>query len=115
MPENSLKIGIEELQRTAILKINGAFVDFQAKSIVNIVSDLLAKDFLKFILNLNSCTDLNNYGISILISIIGLIKQKNGHLILTHLSDNQEKKLKTMGLATYADFFSDDESALENL
>ena len=115
MSLDSFKIAVEEIQQTAILKINGAFVDFQAKSIVNIVSDLLAKDFLKFILNLNSCTDLNNYGISIIISMIGLIKQKNGHLILTHLSDNQEKKLKTMGLATYADFFSDDESALENL
>lgn len=115
MPENLLKIGVEEVKKTAILKISGAFIDFQAKDIVNIVSDLLAKDFLKFILNLNSCTDLNNYGVSILINMIGLIKQKNGHLILTHLSDNQEKKLKTMGLTNYADFFCDDESALKSI
>ena len=101
------------MQQTAILKVNGAFVDFHAKDIVEIVNDLLAKDFINFILNLNSCTDLNNYGVSVLISMIGSIKQKDGKLFFTHLDVNQEKKLKMMGLSAYAEFVSDDKSVLD--
>tara|TARA_Y100000816_G_C25938435_1_gene489441 strand:+ start:139 stop:492 length:354 start_codon:yes stop_codon:yes gene_type:complete len=115
MPQESFKIGIEEMQQTAILKVDGRFVDFQAKEIVNIVDDLLGKDFINFILNLHSCTDLNNYGISILISLIGSIKQNGGTLFFTHLSNNQEKKLKMMGLAAYTEFFSDDNSAMDKI
>ena len=113
MPTESFKIGIEKMQQTAILKVNGAFVDFHAKDIVEIVNDLLSKDFINFILNLNSCTDLNNYGVSILISMIGSIKQKDGKLFFTHLDVNQEKKLKMMGLSAYAEFVSDDKSVLD--
>ena len=79
------------LEKTAILKVDGAFVDFHAKDIVNIVNDLLANNFINFILNLSSCTDLNNYGVSILISLVGSIKQKDGKLFFTNLNINQEK------------------------
>ena len=115
MPSDSFKIGINEMQQTAILKVDGAFVDFQAKNIVDIVNDLLAKNYKNFILNLHGCTDLNNYGVSILISMIGSIKQKNGKLFFTHLTNDQEKKLKMMGLAAYAEFVSDDKSALSTI
>ena len=54
MPTESFKIGVEKMQQTAILKVNGAFVDFHAKDIVEIVNDLLSKDFINFILNLIS-------------------------------------------------------------
>ena len=37
MPTESFKIGVEKMQQTAILKVNGAFVDFHAKDIVEIV------------------------------------------------------------------------------
>ena len=113
MPTESFKIGVEKIKQTAILKVDGAFVDFHAKDIVNIVNDLLAKDFINFILNLGSCTDLNNYGVSILISLVGSIKQKDGKLFFTNLNINQEKKLKMMGLSAYAEFVSDDKSVLD--
>ena len=113
MSLDSFKIAVEEIQQTAILKVDGAFVDFNAKGIVSIVNNLLSKNFIYFILNLNSCTDLNNYGVSVLISMIGSIKQKEGRLYFTHLNDIQEKKLKMMGLATYAEFLSDDKSAID--
>ena len=112
MPSDSFKIGVEVMQQASILKVDGSFVDYQAKDVVNIVNDLLAKDYKNFILNLHGCTDLNNYGVSILISMIGSIKQKNGKLFFTHLTNDQEKKLKMMGLAAYAEFVSDDKSAL---
>ena len=40
MSLDSFKIAVEEIQQTAILKVDGAFVDFNAKGIVSIVNNL---------------------------------------------------------------------------
>ena len=63
-------------------------------------------DFLK---------EVNNYGVSVLISLIGSINSKSGKLIFTNVDQPLEKKLKMMGLAAYAEFYSEDKIALESL
>jgi len=50
-----------------------------------------------------------------LISLIGSINAKNGKLIFTNVDQHLEKKLKMMGLAAYAEFYSEDKVALESL
>ena len=115
MTAKTLTTAIEKIAPTAILKLDGHFNDYHAKEILGMVDELLGQSFVHFIINLNMCTEVNNYGVSILISLIGSINAKNGKLIFTNVNQHLEKKLKMMGLASYAKFCSEDKVALESL
>ena len=115
MSTKTLKTAIEKISPTAILRIDGPFNDFQAKEVISLFEDLLAQDFVHFIINFENCTEVNSYGVSVLISLVGAIASKNGKLLFTKTDSNLEKKLKMMGLAAYAEFYSDDKNALGSL
>jgi len=115
MSTKTLTTAVEKIAPTSILKISGPFNDFQAKEVIEIINDLLSQDFVHFIINFKSCTEVNNYGVSVLISLVGSISEKNGKLVFTNLDLHLEKKLKMMGLAAYAEFYSEDKNALEGL
>ena len=111
----TLTTAVEKIQPTAIIKLDGPFNDFHAKEVIGIIEDLLNQDFVHFVINFNNCTEVNNYGVSVLITLIGSINAKNGKLIFTNVDQHLEKKLKMMGLAAYAEFYSEDKTALESL
>jgi len=115
MSTKTLTTAIEKIAPTAILKLDGPFNDFHAKEIIEIIEDLLGQGFVHFIINFKKCTEVNNYGVSVLISLIGSINAKNGKLIFTNVDQHLEKKLKMMGLAAYAEFYSEDKIAIESL
>ena len=115
MPTTKLTTAVEKIQPTAILKLDGAFNDFHAKEVIEIIDDLLGQDFVHFVINFKECVEVNSYGVSVLINLIGLINGKNGKLIFTNVDGHLEKKLKMMGLAAYAEFYSTDAVALEKL
>ena len=115
MSTKTLTTAIEKIAPTAILKLDGPFNDFHAKEIIGIIEDLLGQGFVDFIINFDKCTEVNNYGVSVLISLIGSINAKNGKLIFTNVDQHLEKKLKMMGLAAYAEFYSEDKIAIESL
>ena len=115
MSTKTLTTEIEKIAPTAILKLDGPFNDFHAKEIIRMIDDLLKQNFVHFIINFNKCTEVNSYGVSVLISLIGAINTKNGKLIFTNVDQHLEKKLKMMGLAAYAEFYSEDKVALESL
>lgn len=115
MAPSTLTTAIEKIEPTAILKLDGPLNDFHAKEVISIIEDLLTQDFVHFIINFNKCTEVNNYGVSVLISLIGSINAKNGKLIFTNVDQHLEKKLKMMGLAAYAEFYSEDQVALKSL
>ena len=115
MAPSTLTTAIEKIEPTAILKLDGPLNDFHAKEVIIIIEDLLTQDFVHFIINFNKCTEVNNYGVSVLISLIGSINAKNGKLIFTNVDQHLEKKLKMMGLAAYAEFYSEDQVALKSL
>ena len=102
MSTKTLTTAIEKIAPTAILKLDGPFNDFHAKEIIGIIDDLLGQAFVHFIINFNKC-------------LIGSINTKNGKLIFTNVDQHLEKKLKMMGLAAYAEFYSEDKIALESL
>ena len=91
MPNPTLTTAVEKIQPTAIIKLDGAFNDFHAKEVIGIIDDLLAQDFVHFIINFKSCTEVNNYGVSVLISLIGSINQKSGKLFLQMLIHTLKK------------------------
>ena len=111
----TLTTAVEKIQPTAIIKLDGPFNDFHAKEVIGIIEDLLNQDFVHFVINFYNCTEVNNYGVSVLITLIGSINAKNGKLIFTNVDQHLEKKLKMMGLAAYAEFYSEDKTALESL
>jgi len=115
MTTGTLTTSIEKIQPSAILKLDGPFNDFHAKEVIGIIEDLLGQDFVHFIINFNKCSEVNNYGVSVLISLISSINAKNGKLIFTNVDPHLEKKLKMMGLAAYAEFYSEDQVALKSL
>ena len=115
MSTKTLTTAIEKIAPTAILKLDGPFNDFHAKEIIGVIDDLIGQAFVHFNINFNKCTEVNNYGVSVLISLIGSINAKNGKLIFTNVGQQLEKKLKMMGLAAYAEFYSEDKVALESL
>ncbi len=115
MSTKTLTTAVEKIAPTAILKIDGPFNDFHAKELIGIIDDLLTQEFVHFIMNFKLCTEVNNYGVSVLISLIGSINAKSGKLIFTNVDQQLEKKLKMMGLAAYAEFYSEDKIALESL
>ncbi len=99
MSTKTLTTAVEKIAPTAILKIDGPFNDFHAKELIGIIDDLLSQEFVHFIINFKLCTEVNNYGVSVLISLIGSINAKSGKLIFTNVHQQLEKKLKMMGLA----------------
>ena len=115
MSTSTLTTAIEKIQPSAILKLDGPFNDFHAKEVIGIIEDLLNQDFVHFIINFSKCTEVNNYGVSVLITLIGSINAKKGKLIFTNVDVHLEKKLKMMGLAAYAEFYSEDQVALKAL
>ena len=54
MPNPTLTTAVEKIQPTAIIKLDGAFNDFHAKEVIGIIDDLLAQDFVHFIINFKS-------------------------------------------------------------
>ena len=49
MPNPTLTTAVEKIQPTAIIKLDGAFNDFHAKEVIEIIDDLLAQDFVHFL------------------------------------------------------------------
>ena len=91
MPNPTLTTAVEKIQPTAIIKLDGAFNDFHAKEVIGIIDDLLAQDFVHFIINFKSCTEVNNYGVSVLISLIGSINQNLENYFLQMLIHTLKK------------------------
>ena len=110
-----LTTSVEKIQPSAIIKLDGSLNDFHAKELNGIIVDLLPQNFVHFIINFDKCSEVNNYGVSVLISLISSINAKQGKLIFTNVDPHLEKKLKMMGLAAYAEFYSEDKVALESL
>ena len=115
METKILTTNVEKIQQTAIIKLNGPFNDFHSKELISIIEDLLKQLFCHFIINFKKCTEVNSYGVSVLISLIGSINARNGKIIFTNVKPDLEKKLKMMGLAAYAEFYSEDKVALASL
>ena len=115
MSTATLTTSVEKIQPTAIIKLDGPLNDFHAKELIGIIDDLLPQNFVHFIINFERCIEVNNYGVSVLISLISSINAKQGKLIFTNVDAYLEKKLKMMGLAAYAEFYSEDKVALESL
>ena len=90
MSTKTLNTAIEKIAPTAILKLDGPFNDFQAKEIIEIIDDLLDQDFVHFIINFNQCIEVNNYGVSVLISLIGSINAKTPFIIPIELPKRNE-------------------------
>ena len=111
----NLIASVEELSSLSILKLQGKLNDSEAKSIIDIVNNLLDKNLIYIIMNFENCTEVNNYGISILISLIGAVNEKNGKIVFTNIDSNLEKKFKMMGLSSYVEFYNDDEAALKKI
>ena len=115
MSSTVLKTVIEKIEPTAIIKIDGPFNDFQAKEISEIINELLGKDFIHFIINFSKNDDINSFGISVLISILQLVEQKQGKLLFTNVDSHLDKKLLSMGLKGYVKIFETDKDALASL
>tara|TARA_B100000886_G_C20378842_1_gene473017 strand:+ start:92 stop:445 length:354 start_codon:yes stop_codon:yes gene_type:complete len=111
----NLIASVKELSSLSILKLQGKLNDSEAKSIIDIVNNLLDKNLINVIMNFENCTEVNNYGISILISLIGAVNEKNGKIVFTNIDSNLEKKFKMMGLSSYVEFYNDDEVALKKI
>ena len=111
----NLIASVEELSSLSILKLQGKLNDSEAKSIIDIVNNLLDKNLIHVIMNFENCTEVNNYGISILISLIGAVNEKNGKIVFTNIDSNLEKKFKMMGLSSYVEFYNNDETALKKI
>ena len=77
----NLIASVKELPSLSILKLQGKLNDSEAKSIIDIVNNLLDKNLIHVIMNFENCTEVNNYGISILISLIGAVNEKNGKIV----------------------------------
>ena len=111
----NLIASVKELSSLSILKLQGKLNDSEAKSIIDIVNNLLDKNLIHVIMNFENCTEVNNYGISILISLIGAVNEKNGKIVFTNIDSNLEKKFKMMGLSSYVEFYNNDEAALKKI
>ena len=109
-----MNTSVQELASAGILKIEGGFNDIESKGIIEIVNALLDKDLVNLIMNFKDCSEINNYGISVLISLIGAINEKEGKLVFTNISNDMEKKFNMMGIASYVKFFDDDVLALKS-
>lgn len=105
-------VQISKQKEYAILRSQGYINNLGGEKIAVECEKLFSEKYNNLILNLERSPIVNSIGISILIEIIEKIITRNGRLAFCHLTPTIAKTFRIMGLLQYAEFYTDEVSAV---
>ena len=112
----SLKLIVDnQHDGVAVIYTEGYINNQGGEEIARVAYDLIDQGYTRLLLNLAGTKIVNSIGISILIEIIERMVDIKGRLAFCSLTPTIEKTFHIMGLAQYADIYSDEEAALPKI
>ena len=110
-----LRVAVERKPNGAILYTKGYINNVGGEEIANRAYELMDGGVRTLLLNLRETKIVNSIGISILIEIIEKMMEKGGRIAFCCLTPVIHKTFQIMGLANYAQIFSNEEEASTDL
>ena len=114
MPENS-ELTIDRRDGLAVIYPQNYINNEAGEEIARTAYKLMAENYKVLLINLAGTKIVNSIGLSILIDIIEKMKEVGGQLAFCSLTPTLDKLFKIMGLAQYAQIFSDEAAAIAGL
>jgi anti-anti-sigma factor len=110
-----LKVTVDRQTPLAVIHTEGYINNQGGEEIARVAYDLIDNGHKTLLLNLQGTKIVNSIGISILIEIIEKMLEIEGQLAFCNLTPTIEKTFHIMGLAQYAEIFTDLDAALGQL
>jgi anti-anti-sigma factor len=107
------KISVERRGDVALLYTDGYINNQGGEEIAREAYSQLDSGARALVLNLEKTRIVNSIGISILIEVLEKVMDKKGVLAFCHLTPTIDKTFRIMGLAQYAQIFTNQEQALQ--
>ncbi len=113
LPWDSYSIKVRDAQGVTILDLKGKMVgEKDSESLGERVSQLLAANKKRFVLNLKKVRRIDNYGVAALLGAYKLISEKRGKLSLVNPSQEVKKQLDKVFLTAFLDVHDSEQEAL---
>ncbi|HWW59965.1 MAG TPA: STAS domain-containing protein [Thermoanaerobaculia bacterium] len=112
---DELKVSVDRRPNGAILYTKGYINNVGGEEIATRAYELMELGVRNLLLNLRETKIVNSIGISILIEIIEKMTDKGGKISFCCLTPVINKTFQIMGLANYAQIFSDEDAGLKEL
>lgn len=110
-----LKVAVQRRGDAAILYTKGYINNLGGEEIANRAYELMDEGVRMILLNLRETKIVNSIGISILIEVIEKMAERDGKIAFCCLTPVIQKTFQIMGLAQYAQIFTDEETAVKEL
>ena len=116
LPWNSYSIKVRDAQGVTVLDLKGKMVgEKDSETLGERVSQLLAANKKRFVLNLKKVRRIDNYGVAALLGAYKLISEKRGKLSLVNPSQEVKKQLDKIFLTAFLDVHDNEQEALTRL
>ncbi len=113
LPWDSYSIKVRDAQGVTVLDLKGKMVgEKDRKTLGERVSQLLAANKKRFVLNLKKVRRIDNYGVAALLGAYKLISEKRGELNLVNPSQEVKKQLDKVFLTAFLDVHDNEQEAL---
>ena len=113
LPWDSYSIKVRDAQGVTILDLKGKMVgEKDSETLGERVSQLLAGNKKRFVLNLKKVRRIDNYGVAALLGAYKLISEKRGKLSLVNPSQEVKKQLDKIFLTAFLDVHDNEQEAL---
>ncbi len=113
LPWDSYSIKVRDTQGVTVLDLKGKMVgEKDSESLGKRVSQLLAVNKKRFVLNLKKVRRIDNYGVAALVGTYKLISEKRGKLSLVNPSQEVMKQLDKVFLSAFLDVHDSEQEAL---
>ena len=97
-----------------LIDIRGSLTLDEASALGEMIHELVAKGYKKFVLNLRDVVYLDSSGIAQLVSGYATVKRHGGQLKILHLSEKVQDLLSVTGLYKVFEEFSDEQTAVDS-
>ncbi|MEM9292631.1 MAG: STAS domain-containing protein [Acidobacteriota bacterium] len=107
---------VDRREKYAVIYTEGYINNQGGEEIAQVAYELIdSQSYRVLLLNLAGTKIVNSIGISILIELIERMLEIDGRLAFCCLTPTIDKTFHIMGLAQYADIFTDEAAAIEGL
>ena len=113
--EKTLSLEVLQEGDTGVLVANGYINNMGGEQIATACDDLMEKNVIRFVFDLEQCRIVNSIGISILIEVIEEVVESGGKVLFCVVSPTISKTFRIMGLLQMSGICDTRDEALQQL
>ena len=110
-----MQVTVRQECGVGILDVDGYINSEGGEQVAQTCQRLMGEDVRKFLITLDKCSIVNSVGISFLIEVIELVREKEGQTVFCCVSPTIAKTFRIMGLLQSAAIFETESTALKEL